>query len=237
MARTPRVVLPGYPHHVIQRGHNRMPVFAGDDDYRFYLNTLAEWKSRLGCKVYGFCLMTNHVHLIIDPGEEGANLSRLMKRLGGRYTRRINRLEGRSGTVWNGRFDSSPIDTNHYLMACCRYVDLNPVRARIVADPAEYQWSSCGHRVGQASWPWLDDHSFHAALGMTSGERWACYREWLQDSVPKGEWELIRRAARRGQLTGGKRFAEIVERRIGQRVAHRGPGRPKKGDRSIFLKK
>jgi len=214
-----------------------MPVFAEDCDYRFYLNTLAEWKNRLHCKVYGFCLMTNHVHLIVDPGEDGANLGRLMKRLAARYTRRVNRLEGRSGTVWNGRFDSSPIDTDRYLMACCRYVDLNPVRARIVADPAEYRWSSCGHRVGRASWPWLDDHPFHLDPGATRAERQARYRDWLQDSVPEGEWELIRLAARRGQLTGGRRFEEIVERRIGLRVALRGPGRPKKGDRSIFRKK
>lgn len=229
MPRTPRIVLPGYPHHVIQRGHNRMPVFAEEADYRFYLNTLGEWKGRLRCKVYGFCLMTNHVHLIIDPGEECANLGRLMQRVACRYTRRVNRLEGRSGTAWNGRFDSSPIDTDLYLMACCRYVDLNPVRAGIVADPSEYRWSSCGHRVGQASWPWLDDHPFHLELGSTRAERQARYRDWLQASVPEGEWELIRTAARRGQLTGGKRFAEVVELRVGQRVVLRAQGRPERG--------
>lgn len=236
MPRTPRVVLPGYPHHVIQRGHNKLPVFVADDDYLFYLNTLAEWKSRLRCKVYSFCLMTNHVHLIINPGEDGANLSRLMKRLGGRYTRRVNQLEGRTGTAWNGRFDSSPIDTDVYLMACCRYVDLNPVRARIVADPAEYRWSSCGHRVGRASWPWLDDHAFHLALGATRVERQTRYREWLQASIPEGERDLIRTAVRRGQLIGGRSFQEVVEQRIGRRVARRKPGRPrrKNGDRSIF---
>lgn len=203
-----------------------MPVFVEDADYRFYVNTLQEWKARLGCKVYGFCLMTNHVHMIIDPGEEARALGRLMQHLGCRHTRRINRLEGRSGTVWNARFDSSPVDTDLYLMACCRYVDLNPVRARMVADPAEYRWSSCGHRVGRASWPWLDDHAFHVELGATRAERQARYREWLRNSIPDGEWELIRTAARRGQLTGGKRFQEIVEQRIGQRVALRGPGRP-----------
>jgi len=203
-----------------------MPVFAEEADYRFYLNTLQEWKTRLGCRVYSFCLMTNHVHLIIDPGEEARTLGRLMQRVACRYTRRVNRLEGRSGTAWNGRFDSSPIDTDLYLMACCRYVDLNPLRARIVADPGEYRWSSCGHRVGRASWPWLDDHPFYLSLGATRAERHARYREWLRGSISEGEWELIRTATRRGQLTGGKRFQEIVEQRIGQRVALRGPGRP-----------
>jgi len=206
-----------------------MPVFAEEADYRFYLNTLSEWKARIGCKVYSFCLMTNHVHLIIDPGEDSANLGRLMHRVACRYTRRVNRLEGRTGTAWNGRFNSSPVDTDLYLMACCRYVDLNPVRARIVTDPGDYRWCSCGHRVGRASWPWLDDHPFHLALGATRPERQARYREWLRASIAEGEWELIRTAVRRGQLTGGKRFQEIVEQRIGQRVALRGPGRPESG--------
>ena len=229
MPRSSRIVLPGYPHHVIQKGHNQMPVFAEETDYRFYISALAEWKSRLGCRVYGFCLMTNHVHLIIDPGEEGANLGRLIQRVACRYTRRVNRLEGRSGTVWNGRFKSSPIDTDPYLMACCRYVDLNPVRARIVADPGEYPWSSCGHRIGRARWPWLDDHPFHLSLGATTAERWTRYHDWLKASIPEGEWELIKTAARRGQLTGDIRFQQIVERRTGRRIILRGQGRPEKG--------
>lgn len=206
-----------------------MTVFAEEADYRFYLNTLAEWKTSLGCRVYGFCLMTNHVHMIIDPGEDGSSLSRLMHRVAGRYTERINRLERRRGTMWNERFKSSPIDTERYLMACCRYVDLNPVRARIVADPAEYRWSSCGHRVGRACWTWLDDHAFHVAFGKTRAERWARYREWLQDIVPEEECELIRTAVRRGQLTGDECFRRIVEQHIGRRISNRSPGRLREG--------
>jgi len=138
MPRTARIILPAYPHHIIQRGHNRQSVFACEDDYRYYLENLAEWKERFACKVYAFCLMTNHVHLIVKPGEDAENLSRLMKRLAGRQTRFVNRQEGRSGTLWEGRFKSSPIESNSYLLACCRYVEMNPVFAGMCDDPAEY---------------------------------------------------------------------------------------------------
>ena len=227
MSRAARVVLPGYPHHVIQRGHNRAALFVDAKDYGFYLNTLEEWKTRLRCKVYAYCLLTNHVHIVIDPGEEAQNLGLLMKRLTGRYTRYVNRLEQRSGTVWNGRYKSSPVETDHYFMACCRYVELNPVRAKIVASPEQYPWSSYVHRAGSSNCRWLDEHPLHAALGETRSERQTRYREWIRASIPEDEWGLIRVAVQRGQLTGRKRFQEIVEKRIGRRVELRGRGRPR----------
>lgn len=142
MARTARVALAQCPHHIVQRGHNRRVVFVTDADRQSYLDTLAEFRHELGLKVYAYCLMTNHVHLIVDPGEDAGNLSLLMKRLAGRHTRRINRLEHRTGTSWEGRFKCSPIETDRYLLACGRYVDLNPVRAKMVTKPEEYYWSS-----------------------------------------------------------------------------------------------
>ncbi len=114
MPRQSRFVLPNYPHHVIQRGHNRQVVFAGDDDYLSYLGTLQEWKAQLGCKVYPqsvcYCLMTNHVHLVIDPGDDPEHLGLLMKRLAGRQTRYVNALEKRSGSLWEGRYMSAPMN-------------------------------------------------------------------------------------------------------------------------------
>ena len=109
MPRIGRVVVPNYPHHIVQRGHNRQVVFAGGDDFRYYLDTLKTWKMEYGVKVYGYCLMTNHVHLVLEPPEEVAALGRLMKRLAGRQTRYVNRLEGRRGTLWESRYKSSPI--------------------------------------------------------------------------------------------------------------------------------
>ncbi len=119
MPRQSRIVLPNCPHHIIQRGHNRQVVFSGDDDYLYYLENLKEWKTELGCKVFAYSLMTNHVHLVIDPGDDVDNLGLLMKRIGGRQTRYINKLEKRTGSLWEGRYKSSLIQANQYLLACC----------------------------------------------------------------------------------------------------------------------
>ena len=112
MPRTARVVLTNTPHHIVQRGHNRQVVFVCDDDYQYYLENLREWKEKLACKLYSYCLMTNHVHLIVDPGNEADNLGRLMKRLAGKQTRYVNKLEKRTGSLWEGRYKSHPIE-NH----------------------------------------------------------------------------------------------------------------------------
>jgi putative transposase len=134
MPRTGRMVLPDYPHHVVQRGHNRQVVFAEPADYRYYLDTLTEFKAAFGVRVYAFCLITNHVHLLLAP-DTRAGMGQLMKRLVGRQTRYHNRAEGRRGTLWESRYKSSPVQTDGYLLACIRYIELNPVRARMVAAP------------------------------------------------------------------------------------------------------
>ena len=160
MPRQSRIVLPYCPHHIIQRGHNRQVVFTGDEDYLYYLDNLREWKTELGCKVYAYCLMTNHVHLILDPGENVENLGLLMKRIDGRQTRYVNTLENRSGSLWEGRYKSSPIHAGEYLLACCRYIELNPLRAGMVEEPEQYRWSSCSSKTGGKNVPWLDYRSF-----------------------------------------------------------------------------
>lgn len=226
MPRTSRVVLPNYPHHIIQRGHNRQAVFATDDDYLYYLDNLKEWKKELGCKVYAYCLMTNHVHLIIDPGDNPENLALLMKRVSGRQTRYVNKIEGRRGTLWEGRYKSSPVDRDEYLLACCRYVELNPVRAGIVDDPERYKWSSYTNKVGLPS-AWLDFDPGYMRFGRTPKEREEKYKEWVMTSSPEEEWNIIRQALQRGQLTGNNRFVEDVAKKIGRRVEFRKQGRPK----------
>jgi putative transposase len=152
-----------------------------------------------------------------------------MKRLAGRYTRYVNRVERRSGTVWNGRYKSSPIETERYLMACSRYVELNPVRAGIVSAPEDYRWSSYGHKVGRSRLTWLDEDPCYANLGEIRSERESGYREWIAASVPNDEWQLIRLAVQRGQPSGSLRFHQEIERRLGRRVESRGPGRPARG--------
>ncbi len=228
MPRRGRVVLAGYPHHVIQRGHNRSVVFISDEDYLYYLANLKEWKEKLGCKVYAYCLMGNHVHLVIDPCAQASGLSLLMKRLAGRQTRYVNVLEKRCGTLWEGRYKSSPIGDEDHLLACCRYVELNPVRAGVVKKPEDYRWSSYRHKAGFGAGNIIDFHPGYLSMGEKSQERQKSYRRWICETVPVWEWKLIREAVQRGQLTGPKKFADEVESRLKIRVELRGRGRPRK---------
>ncbi len=228
MPRIARPIVPDYPHHIIQRGHNRQVVFTSDEDYLYYLDNLREWKDKLGCRVYAYCMMTNHVHLIIDPGERAANLSQLIKRLAGRQTRYVNKKEKRTGSLWEGRYKSSPISTNEYLLACCRYIELNPVRAGIVADPSEYCWSSYGSKISEKKLEWLDYDPCYMDLACSQKERADKYADWVKSVIPDGELERIRQSLQRGQLTGGNRFVDEVERKIERRIEFRGPGRPLK---------
>jgi putative transposase len=228
MSRNARIIISDYPHHIIQRGHNRQTVFTTDEDYLFYLDNLREWKEQLACKVYAYCLMTNHVHLIIDPGNDASNLAMLMKRIAGRQTRRVNKIEMRSGTLWEGRYKSSPISTNEYLMACCRYVELNPVRAKMVSFPEAYRWSSYGAKVGMAKQDWLDFDPQYLGLAVTAKKRQEKYREFVSGTISDEEMLRIRGAIQRGQLTGTEKFIEEIEAKVGKRIECRGQGRPKK---------
>ena len=172
--------------------------------------------------------MTNHVHLVIDPGAKVENLGRLMKRIAGRQTRYVNRLEDRSGTLWEGRFKSSPIDSNSYLLACCRYVEMNPVIAGLCSDPTEYPWSSCYSKVAEIikpgdrpkvsplkakvaetiTWnkqvpnlyPWLDLDPLYLDMGKTKIERQQHYRKFLAEAVSEKKRELIKLAVQRGAV-------------------------------------
>lgn len=228
MPRTARIVIPDYPHHVIQRGHNRQVVFSAVDDYLYYLDNLAEWKAIYECKIYAFCLMTNHVHLVINPGDNPENLGKLMKRVAGRQTRYTNCQEGRSGTLWEGRFKSSPIDSNSYLLACCRYIEMNPVAAGICNAPADYPWSSCRSKIADKQFEWLDLDPLYQSLAPSAEERCQRYKDFLSESVSDQERETIKRAVQRGQLTGGASFIDEIERRLNRRIELRGQGRPRK---------
>ena len=228
MPRTARLIIPNYPHHLIQRGHNRQAVFASDEDYLYYLSNLAEWKLAYGCKVYDFCLMANHVHLVVDPGDNPGAIGKLMKRVAGRQTRYVNRLEGRTGTLWEGRFKSSPIDNNRYLLACCRYVEMNPVFAGICEEPADYRWSSCPAKTENHAVSWLDFDPLYSGLGTTPKERSLRYRSFIGEMISDEERSVILGAVTRGQLTGGASFVDEIEKRLGRRIELRRPGRPKK---------
>ena len=147
MPRKPRIILPNCPHHIIQRGHNRQVIFAENSDFKRYLNNILELKEKFNIKVFAYCLMTNHVHMILQPGEDAYKVPLFMKTLSGRTTFYFNKLEGRSGTLWESRYKSSPIQKEYYLLNCCRYIELNPLRAGIVDHPGDYKWSSFSERI------------------------------------------------------------------------------------------
>lgn len=228
MPRKARLLVPNCPHHIVQRGHNRKVIFLADADYQFYLDNLLEFRARYDISVYAYCLMTNHVHLVLEPGEDARTLSLLMKRLAGRHTAYINKQEGRSGTLWEGRFKASPIQRDNYLLACCRYVELNPVKAGMVRVPEAYQWSSYLMRIGQSDQQWLDSDPCYLRLANRESLRRARYVQFINDGICKTDQTMIQQAIQRNQLTGNQRFADEIERRLGQRVEQRGRGRPKK---------
>ncbi|MDY6874279.1 MAG: transposase [Chloroflexota bacterium] len=228
MPRKARILVPETPHHIRHRGHNRQTVFSQDEDYQYYLENLFNLKKEFDCRVYAWCLMTNHVHLILQPGSDTEGLSQLMKRLAGRQTRYVNRLEQRTGSLWEGRFKSSPIETDAYLLACCRYIELNPIRARMVARPEDYKWSSYRMKTGLQEPRGLDLDVCYLGLGRTQSERESRYKAWVQADVPEAEVRHIREALQYGHPTGSERFRDEIAKRLGIRLALNKRGRPKK---------
>ena len=227
MPRKARIVVAGFAHHVVQRGHNRQVVFAAEEDFQCYLEDLYELKATFGVSLHAYCLMTNHVHLLLTPPEPDS-LALLLKRLAARHTRHVNRLERRSGTLWEGRYRSSPVETATYLLECSRYIELNPVRARMVAKPEDYRWSSYGGKTGLRADARLDWDPCYLALSERPELREQRYREFVSRGIRPCEQTLIREALQRGQLTGTQRFVDEIEIKLGVRVAHRGRGRPAK---------
>lgn len=227
MPRRARVILRNTAHHIVQRGHNRQAVFVEEADYQYYLATLKEWKEKLGAKVYAYCLMTNHVHLVLDPGADETSIGKLMKRLAGRQTRYVNYLEQRTGSLWEGRYKSSPIETETYLLACSRYVEMNPVRAGMVEKPEEYPWSSYRQKVGLEE-RWIDDDACYRGLAREQSARYRRYKRFVMQTDTAETDEQIRTAYRNGGLTGTNHFADEIEEKIGIRIENRKPGRPRK---------
>jgi len=228
MPRKARILVPGCPHHIVQRGHNRQAVFLADDDYLFYLENLKEWKSRLGIRLYGWCLMTNHIHLLVEPTQAPESLSELMKRLAGRQAAYINKQEGRRGSLWESRFKASPVQRDSYLLSCIRYIEMNPVAADMVQLPEDYQWSSYRERSGQEDRGLLDYDVCYLGLGLHIEQRRENYRRFLLSCVSSEEKLLIQSGVRRNQLTGNDRFIDEIERRMGIRLERRGRGRPRR---------
>jgi putative transposase len=226
MARLGRYFLPGQPLHVIQRGNDRAPVFFEDEDRRLYLAWLAEAAARTGCAVHAYVLMTNHVHLLVTPADADS-LPRAMQSLGRRYVRHVNTAHRRTGTLWEGRYRAAPIDAEDYFLSCCRYIELNPVRARMVAHPRDYRWSSWRAHAQGAADPLMADHALYRALGGTAAERQAAYRALFRAALAEEFVASLRAATHGGWALGGERFKRRVAKASGRRAEKLPAGRPR----------
>lgn len=227
MARLPRIDVPKLPQHVLQRGNNRAACFFHPDDYRLYLQALRDASQRYPCQLHAYVLMTNHVHLLVTGARPSA-ISSLMQSLGRRYVHYVNATYGRTGTLWEGRFKSSVIESERYLLTCYRYIECNPVRAGLVQDPGAYRWSSYGHHAWGRQDELIQDHEVYLALGSTVEERCQAYRALCAERIGAGDLQGIRDHVNKGRVLGSRRFQEEIESMLKRRVDILPPGRPPK---------
>jgi putative transposase len=227
MPRRVRVHLAGLPLHIVQRGHNRDACFFAEVDYLAYRHWLGEALKATGCLLHAYVQMTNHAHLLLTPPAPEA-VPELMISLGRRYVQYINKRYGRTGTLWDSRYKSSLIQAERYLLLCQRYIELNPVRAGMVDDPAHYRWSSYrANGLGQPD-PLLTPHALYASLGRDDAERLGAYRALFRPELDGEAIDDIRLALQQGQPLGNSRFLDSIERVTGQRREAKPRGRPRK---------
>ena len=227
MPRRPRIHLPGVPIHLVQRGHNREACFFADEDFLAYREWLGDALKKTGCALHAYVLMTNHVHLLVSA-ERGESPGALMKALGQRYVQYFNRTYRRSGTLWEGRYRSCLTQAEDYLLACQRYIELNPVRAGMVAHPADYPWSSYRANAQGDEDALVTPHEIYLGLGVTQASRLAAYRELFRSELEPGLVEQIRQASNGNFALGSARFAEEIAAALGRRVTPGKSGRPRK---------
>ena len=225
MARLPRLTLAGYPHHVIQRGNNRQLIFASADDHRYFLGLLQHHAKTFKVDLHAYVLMDNHFHLLATP-QTDTGLPQMMQAVGRSYVRYFNDLHGRTGTLWEGRYRSTLIQTERYLLSCMAYIDLNPVRAGMVAQARDYPWSSHAHYVGQQANALLTPHALFWALGNTPFAREAAYAELVHAGVSAAEKDELTRTALTGWALGDAQFVATLQKRTPRRVLPKPAGRP-----------
>jgi putative transposase len=225
MPRRSRIMVGGLPTHVVQRGNNRAACFFEDQDRAFYLFHLERLLPRARCVLHAYCLMTNHVHLLLTP-EAPESCAQLMKDLGQLHTQYVNRQYGRSGTLWEGRFKSCIVQSENYLLSCYRYIELNPVRAGLCGHPAEYPWSSFPFNAQGVRGGLVSPHDEFRRLGANDAERTLAYASLLESALDARRLEEIRSATNGNFALGDATFRRKLAARIGRRVERGHPGRP-----------
>ena len=232
--RRPRLELPGTPLHITHRGVNRGATFIDDEDFAGYMQALEQTSREQGVLIHGYVLMTNHVHLLVSAGVVGA-VSRMMQALGRRYVRAFNARYGRTGTLWEGRYKSCLVDSDRYLLACLRYIELNPVRAAMVAQPWEYRWSSVHGHLGLRNDVRLSPHPAYLALGRDASERGIAYRCLLMEVISEDMLADIRIHMQQERALGSPIFRSMVEEALNRPVEVRPQGRPRRESNANVL--
>ncbi|MEO8384984.1 MAG: transposase [Betaproteobacteria bacterium] len=233
MPRRPRLNLIGMPLHIVQRGNNRAACFFAEEDYHFYLHWLGIYAKQYGRSIHAYVLMTNHVHLLLKPSKPHAP-AKLMQSLGRRYVQYINKVYHRSGTLWEGRYKASLVHAEEYLLACHRYIEMNPVRANMIAHPREYAWSSYAANVDGKSDLLLTCHDLVEWLGATVTQRQQAYAALFRTELDVEVIDAIRAMTHKGQVLGGQRLKDDVAAMLGNRVMSGTRGRKRKDVNAPF---
>ena len=228
MPRRARTYLSGYPYHIVQRGNNREACFIETENYQFYLELWKECGQLYGVDVHAYCLMTNHIHFLVTPHHKDS-ISCVTREVGSRYGYYFNKSYKRTGTLWEGRHKSSLVQSDRYLLTCMRYIELNPVTARMVSKPEEYRWSSYTVNAWGGSSN-VVPHVEYLRLGSDSQTRHHAYRELFRYQIPEKDIHLIERASHYCQPVADNRFREQLETRYGIKFGQLSRGRPRKAD-------
>lgn len=227
MARLPRFVIVDQPQHIIVRGNNREPIFYTDADYQFYLEKLQRACEKHACQLHAYVLMTNHVHLLITPQTEQA-LGKVMQMLGRYYVQYFNYTYQRTGTLWEGRYKATLIDSEYYLLTCYRYIELNPVRAPdMVEEPAEYPWSSYRYNALGMENKLITPHSEYLKLASSAEKRQQAYRDLFNHHLPPKTLAEIREATNKAWVLGSSHFKDKIELQLNRQISPKARG----GDR------
>lgn len=227
MARLPRLVVPFQVHHIMQSGNDRQTVFREEADYRAWLGWLQQAAAQFKVALHAYVLMPNHVHLLASPVDD-TGLGRMMQWIGRHYVPWFNRKYGRSGTLWQGRFKASVVDADAYFLPCCRFIEMNPVRAGLVGNLADWPWSSYAHHAGIKADGLITDHPVYWGLGNTPFQREAAYQALVQQGVGSEQEARIRTALMTGWALGSERYLNSLQARTARRVAPAKRGRPPK---------
>ena len=226
MARLPRFILPGYPQHVIQRGNNRQPILRDEEDYWFLWGKLRDAAQKFQCDVHAYVLMPNHFHLVLTPWQS-EGIGKLMQYTGRYYVQHVNTRYGRTGTLWEGRYRATLFDPDTYLLRTSRYVELNPVRAGLVASPEEYDWSSYAANALGADDELVTPHKVYKHLGRTLNARRDAYRAGFEGPMDDLFVQRLRDATNKAWVFGDESFCRDIEGKLNRRALPR----PRGGDR------